>query len=169
VLAAVDAANERQKEVLVDKVVKRFGDDLSGYTFALWGLAFKPDTDDMREAPSLVIVEELLGRNARILAYDPAAMSQARRVFEGRAGVGFAADQNGALTGADALLIVTEWREFRSPDFQLIRGALKQPVIFDGRNLFDPPTISALGFEYYAIGRGDSLRARGQPIPDAAR
>ena len=168
VLVAVDAANERQKKVLVDKVVKRFGDDLTQRTFALWGLAFKPDTDDMREAPSLVLVDELLRRNARIQAYDPAAMPEARRLFEGKDGVGFAPDQNAALIGADALLIMTEWREFRSPDFQLIRKALREPVIFDGRNLFDPPTISALGIEYYAIGRGHSVRAPVAPARDAA-
>ena len=169
VLVAVDAANERQKKVLVDKVVKRFGEDLTERTFALWGLAFKPDTDDMREAPSLVIIDELLRRNARIQAYDPAAMPEARRLFGGTAGVGFAADQNAALTGADALLILTEWREFRSPDFQLILAALRQPVIFDGRNLFDPPTIGALGIEYYAIGRGNPVRAPVAPVPDAGR
>ena len=168
VLAAVHAANERQKKVLVDKVVKRFGEDLSGRTFALWGLAFKPDTDDMREAPSLVVVDELLRRHARVKAYDPAAMPSAKRVFEGVPGISFERDQNSALVGADALLIMTEWREFRSPDFQLILGALTQPVIFDGRNLFDPSTVNALGIEYYAIGRGDSVRAPIEPEADAA-
>jgi UDPglucose 6-dehydrogenase len=163
VLAAVDAANERQKKVLVDKVVERFGNDLSGRTFALWGLAFKPDTDDMREAPSLVVIDELVRRHARIKAYDPAAMPSARRLLEDVPEVSFAPDQNSALAGADALLIITEWREFRSPDFQLILSALGQPVIFDGRNLFDPATVTALGIEYYAIGRGDSVRARVDP------
>jgi UDPglucose 6-dehydrogenase len=150
----------------VDKVVERFGDDLSGRTFALWGLAFKPDTDDMREAPSLVVIDELVRRHARIKAYDPAAMPSARRLLEDVPEVSFAPDQNSALAGADALLIVTEWREFRSPDFQLILSALGQPVIFDGRNLFDPATVTALGIEYYAVGRGDSVRARVDP--DAA-
>jgi UDPglucose 6-dehydrogenase len=158
VLAAVEATNERQKMVLVNKVVERFGEDLSGRTFALWGLAFKPDTDDMREAPSLVIVRELARRRAKLQAYDPAAMPHARRALEGVPGITFAPDQNGALTGADALIIVTEWREFRSPDFQFIRDTLKHPLIFDGRNLFDPATVNALGIEYRAIGRGDSVK-----------
>jgi UDPglucose 6-dehydrogenase len=172
VLAAVEAANERQKMLLVNKVVKRFGEDLGGRTFALWGLAFKPDTDDVREAPSLVVVRELTRRGARLQAYDPAAMPQARRVFDGIKGIAFAPDQNAALAGADALLILTEWREFRSPDFELIRGALKQPLIFDGRNMFDPPTVRALGIEYSAIGRGrQSVRWHGQPTarPDQQR
>ena len=158
VLAAVEAANERQKRVLVDKVVRRFGEDLTGRRFAIWGLAFKPDTDDMREAPSLVVVEELLRRGASINAYDPAAMPRARELFEGAAGITLAHDAQSALAGADALLILTEWREFRSPDFQFILGALRQPVVFDGRNLFDPATVSAQGIEYHAIGRGSSVR-----------
>ncbi len=158
VLAAVEAANERQKRVLVDKVVERFGEDLRGRTFAVWGLAFKPDTDDMREAPSLVVVRELARRGARLRAYDPVAMPTARRVLEDVPEVTFAPDQNGALAGADALLIVTEWREFRSPDFQFIRSALKVPLIFDGRNLFEPADVKAMGIEYWAIGRGDSVR-----------
>jgi len=159
VLTAVDAANERQKRVLVDKVVARFGEDLGRCTFAVWGLAFKPDTDDMREAPSLVILRELARRGARLQAYDPVAMPQARRLLEDVPGITFAADPYVALSAADALLIVTEWREFRSPDFSLIRGALKQPLIFDGRNLFEPATLRGLGFEYCTIGRGDSMRS----------
>jgi UDPglucose 6-dehydrogenase len=159
VLAAIEAANERQKSVLVDNVVARFGEDLRGRTFALWGLAFKPDTDDMREAPSLVIVRELARRGAKLQAYDPVAVAQARRALEGVPGVTFAADQMAALDQADALLIVTEWREFRSPDFDLIRGVLKQPLIFDGRNLFDPAVVKAQGIEYFAIGRGDSVQS----------
>ena len=158
VLAAVEAANERQKRVLVDKVVERFGEDLRGRTFALGGLAFKPDTDDMREAPSLVVVNELARRGAKLQAYDPVAMPQARRELEGVPGITFVLDQTAALAGADALLIVTEWREFRSPDFQFIRGALKHPLIFDGRNLFEPDAVKAFGIEYCAIGRGDSVR-----------
>ncbi len=158
VLAAVENANERQKRVLVDKVIERFGEDLHGRTFALWGLAFKPDTDDMREAPSLVIVRELVRRGAKLQAHDPIAMAQARHALKGVPGVTFAADQTAALTGADALLIATEWREYRSPDFDFIRTALKQPLIFDGRNLFDPAVVKAQGIEYFAIGRGDSVR-----------
>ena len=161
VLAAVEHANERQKRVLVDKVIERFGENLHGRTFALWGLAFKPDTDDMREAPSLVIVRELVRRGAALQAHDPIAMAQARHALQGVPGVTFAADQRAALVGADALLIATEWREYRSPDFDFIREALKQPLIFDGRNLFDPVQVRAQGIEYFAIGRGESVR--GQP------
>ena len=162
VLVAVEAANERQKKVLVDKVVERFGDDLRGRTFALWGLAFKPDTDDMREAPSLVIVAELLQRGARVRAYDPVAMPQARVALGDRPGLGFATDAAAALDGADALLIVTEWREFRSPDFESMRRTLKEPLVFDGRNLFEPSVVKAHGIEYHAVGRGDSLH--GNPL-----
>ncbi len=156
VLVAVESVNERQKHVLVDKVVSRFGEDLQGRTFALWGLAFKPDTDDMREAPSLVVVHELLRRGAQIRAYDPIAIPQARRVLEGVQGLSFAADANGALDGADALLIVTEWREFRSPDFEAIAQRLQRPLVIDGRNLFDPAELRQRGIEYLAIGRGNA-------------
>lgn len=153
VLGAVESANERQKMVLVDKVVRRFGEDLHGRQFALWGLAFKPDTDDMREAPSTVIIHELLRRGATIKAFDPVAMAEARRVLAGVAGIAFVDDQAQALDGSDALLIVTEWRQFRSPDFDRIRTALKQPVVFDGRNLYDPALMAGMGIEYLGIGR----------------
>jgi len=159
VLAAVESVNERQKHVLVDKVVARFGEDLQGRCFALWGLAFKPDTDDMRDAPSLVVVHELLRRGARIRAYDPIAIPQARRVLEGAQGLSFADDANGALDGADALIIVTEWREFRSPDFEAIAHRLARPLVFDGRNLFDPAELRERGIEYVAIGRGSAAVA----------
>lgn len=162
VLAAVERANDRQKKVLVDKVVATFGEALNGRTFALWGLAFKPDTDDMREAPSLVVIRELVRRGATIQAHDPVAMPQARRELEGVAGVSFAADQTSALAGADALLIVTEWREYRSPDFEGIRKALKRPLIFDGRNLFDPAVVKAQGIEYFGVGRGASVQSHPQ-------
>jgi len=154
VLQAVEAANERQKRVLVDKVVARFGADLSGRRFALWGLAFKPNTDDMREAPSRVIVDALLARGASVCAYDPVAMPEARRVLEGARGIDYAASAEAALAGADALLLVTEWKEFRTPDFEGIKTALKQPVVFDGRNLWEPALLKALGIEYHGIGRG---------------
>ena len=154
VLSAVEAANERQKRVLVDKIVARFGEDLAGRTFALWGLAFKPNTDDMREAPSRVIVEALARRGARLAAYDPAAMDEARRLFGSTAGLRFADGQAEALNGADALVVITEWKEFRNPDFEAIKTALRQPVIFDGRNLYDPALMRALGIEYHGIGRG---------------
>ncbi len=152
-LNAVERANERQKTVLVDRIVERFGEDLQGRRFALWGLAFKPDTDDMREAPSRVIVAELLRRGARITAHDPVAMDEARRIFHGVPGIDFAPTPNDALEGADALVVVTEWKAFRSPDFDRLRATLRQPLIFDGRNLFDPQQMSQLGFEYVSIGR----------------
>ena len=153
VLGAVEAANDLQKLVLVDKVVRRFGEDLRGRQFAMWGLAFKPDTDDMREAPSVVIVHELLRRGATIKAYDPVAMAEARRVLGGAAGITFVDGQSQALAGSDALLIVTEWRQFKSPDFEQIRSALKQPVVIDGRNLYDPALMRSHGLDYEGIGR----------------
>ena len=158
VLHAVEAANERQKRVLVDAVVARFGEDLHGRTFALWGLAFKPDTDDMREAPSRVIVAELTRRGAAIRAYDPVAAAVARRVFAAGVNITFVEDQTAALQGADALLVATEWKEFRNPDFELIKKTLKHPVILDGRNLYDPALMQALGIDYSGVGRGSSRR-----------
>jgi len=155
-LQAVEAVNEAQKRRLADKIVARFGEDLSACRFALWGLAFKPNTDDMREAPSLAVIRALIARGARIVAYDPVAMDEARRVL-GDASVVFATSPMAALDGADALVIVTEWKEFRSPDFADIKRRLKQPVIVDGRNLFDPALVKAAGLEYYGIGRGDAL------------
>jgi len=154
VLTAVEEANERQKQLLVDKLVARFGADLRGRHFALWGLAFKPNTDDMREAPSLVIVQELVRRGATVAAYDPVAMPEARRLLGHLAGVDFCDRAEAALEGADALLLVTEWKEFRTPDFDLIKTSLKQPVVFDGRNLYDPVLMKTLGLEHYGIGRG---------------
>jgi UDPglucose 6-dehydrogenase len=153
VLTAVEAANERQKRVLVGKVVARFGEDLTGRHFALWGLAFKPNTDDMREAPSLVVIQELTRRGATVAAYDPVATEEASRVLGPRDDVTLTARADAALHNADALLIVTEWKEFRTPDFDHIKAALKQPVIFDGRNLYDPKLMKALGVEYSGIGR----------------
>jgi UDPglucose 6-dehydrogenase len=156
-LHAVERVNERQKRVLVDRIVERFGEDLRDRRFALWGLAFKPDTDDLREAPSRVIVAELLRHGASVTAYDPEAMDEARRVFAGVERLAFAAAPNEALEGADALVIVTEWKEFRSPDFERMRALLRQPVIFDGRNLFDPTLMRDAGFEYFPIGRRAQL------------
>jgi UDPglucose 6-dehydrogenase len=153
VMTAVQEANEAQKLVLSAKVKKRFGEDLSGRRFALWGLAFKPNTDDMREAPSRAIVRELVAAGALVRAYDPVAMHEAKKVFSGQPGVSFAESAMDAVTGSDALLIATEWKEFRSPDFDAIASALKQPVIFDGRNLYDAPAVRARGFEYHGIGR----------------
>lgn len=153
VLAAVERANERQKRVLVDRIVQRFGEDLSGRTFALWGLAFKPDTDDLREAPSRVIVAELAARGARIVAHDPEAMDGAKRLFADLPAVRFADTPMQALEGADALVIVTEWKAYRSPDFDRMRELLRTPVVLDGRNLFDPWLMRDAGFEYWSIGR----------------
>ncbi len=153
VLQAVEDANEHQKHVLVDKVVRRFGADLNGRRFAVWGLAFKPNTDDMREAPSRVIVDELFKRGAKVTAYDPVAMHEAQRVFGDDSRLAFAEQPMAALDGADALIIVTEWKEFRSPDFDAIRAKLLTPVIFDGRNIFSPELPRAAGIEYHGIGR----------------
>jgi UDPglucose 6-dehydrogenase len=153
VLEAVEAANEVQKSILTQKIVARFGNDLSGMTFALWGLAFKPNTDDMREAPSRVVIAELLARGARVCAYDPVAIHEAKRVFINEPRVSYAEDPVAALKGADALVIVTEWKEFRSPDFEVIKARLKNPVVFDGRNLYEPATVRAAGLEYFAVGR----------------
>jgi UDPglucose 6-dehydrogenase len=154
VLDAVEAANDVQKQVLVQRVVQRFGEDLKGRTFAVWGLAFKPNTDDMREAPSRVVVEELTRRGARVQAYDPVAMPEAQRVLGHVAGFTTVPSAQAALEGADALLIVTEWREFRTPDFEHIKATLKQPLVLDGRNLYEPELMQAMGLEYVGIGRG---------------
>ncbi len=152
-LAAVEQVNRAQKSVLTQKIVKRFGEKLAGKTFALWGLAFKPNTDDMREAPSLVLIDELAKRGANITAFDPVAMQEAKKMLANYPNVRFAADAHAALENADALVVVTEWKTFRSPDFDFIRQTLNSPVIFDGRNLFEPEAMRALGFEYYPIGR----------------
>jgi UDPglucose 6-dehydrogenase len=154
VLAAVEKANERQKLVLVDKVLARFGEDLTGLHFALWGLSFKPDTDDMREAPSRVIIAELMRLGASIVAYDPAAIDEAKRIFgASHPQISYAAQPMAALDDADALIIVTEWKEFRSPDFETIKSKLKSPIIFDGRNIFDLHDDGLKGIEYFGIGR----------------
>ncbi|MBY0467392.1 MAG: UDP-glucose/GDP-mannose dehydrogenase family protein [Burkholderiaceae bacterium] len=153
VLTAVEAANDRQKHVLVDKVVKRFGNDLSGRQFAVWGLSFKPNTDDMRDAPSRVVIVELAQRGATIKAYDPVAITEAKRVLDGTQGLTFVENQTQALEGSDALVIITEWKEFKSPDFDAIKALLKQPVVIDGRNLYEPAYMRTLGIEYTSIGR----------------
>jgi UDPglucose 6-dehydrogenase len=150
-LKATDAVNNQQKRMLVDRVREHFGGDLAGRTLAVWGLAFKPRTDDMREAPSLVVIEELLAGGARVQAHDPEALKSARQVFGDR--IGYYATNYDALAGADALIILTEWNEFRHPNFHRIKAALKQPTIFDGRNLYDPELMRALDFRYYSIGR----------------
>lgn len=153
VLTAVEEANDAQKLVLVDKITRRYGHDLSGKHFALWGLAFKPNTDDMREATSRVVLAELFERGATVTAYDPVAMDEARRIFDDEPRLRYAASPMEALDGAQALVIVTEWKEFRSPDFGRIRAALKDPVVFDGRNLYEPALVKAAGLDYEPIGR----------------
>ncbi len=153
VLNAVEDANDAQKHVLTAKTVKRFGNDLSGRKFAVWGLAFKPNTDDMREAPSRYLLADLFAAGATVVAYDPVAMHEARRVFGDEPRLSYAESPMAALDGADALLIVTEWKEFRSPDFEAIKAKLKQPVIFDGRNLYEPKQVRQFGIDYQAIGR----------------
>lgn len=153
VLQAVELANEAQKRVLGAKVMQRFGADLRGKHFALWGLAFKANTDDMRKASSLEVIRDLLDAGATLCAYDPVAIPQAKLCFPNDDRVRFAHNPSDALEQADALIIVTEWREFRSPDFDLIQAKLKSPVIFDGRNLYDPKQIRGRNMEYFAIGR----------------
>ena len=153
VLQAVEAANDAQKHVLGNKVLARFGGDLKGKHFALWGLAFKANTDDMREATSREVVKDLLAAGATVTAYDPQAMAEARHCFPDEPRLRYAENQTAALDNADALVIVTEWKEFRSPDFDTIKAKLKQALIFDGRNLYDPALVRAMGFEYLAIGR----------------
>ena len=150
-LTGVEEVNERQKGLLFEKVKKHFGDDLSRLTFAIWGLAFKPRTDDMRDAPSIVVIKALLDAGSRVQAFDPEAMEEARKIFGDR--IQYTHRNYDALHGAAALLILTEWNEFRRPDFARIKGLLKQPVIFDGRNIFDPADLRKLGFTYYSIGR----------------
>ncbi|MBP9713973.1 MAG: UDP-glucose/GDP-mannose dehydrogenase family protein [Sterolibacterium sp.] len=152
-LQAVEVANEAQKQVLPGKIVQRYGEDLAGRHFALWGLAFKPNTDDMREAPSRVLIDALLARGATVCAYDPVAIEESQRIYANEPRLRYAANPMGVLAGADALLIVTEWRAFQSPDFAMIKATLKSPVIFDGRNLYDPAQVRAAGLEYYSIGR----------------
>ena len=152
-LKAVEEVNDLQKFVLPKKIKKQFGESLKGKHFALWGLAFKPNTDDMREASSRVLIDELIKAGATITAYDPVAMDEGKRIFKDEKNITFADTQDEALKNADALIIVTEWTEFRSPDFALIKASLKSPMIFDGRNLYDPKAVRALGFNYYPIGR----------------
>lgn len=153
VLDAVEVANDKQKQRLVQKVVSEFGEDLTGRRFAMWGLAFKPNTDDMREAPSQVIIEALTERGAKVVAFDPVSAHEAGRIMGHIEGLSFATDMMDALDDADALLIVTEWKMFRAPEFGDIRKRLKAPMIFDGRNMYDPAWLREQGFTYHAIGR----------------
>jgi UDPglucose 6-dehydrogenase len=151
ILTAVEAVNSAQKHVLLDRVVELFGEDLSNQTFAVWGLSFKPETDDMREAPSLVVVDGLAQRGARVRVHDPEAMHAARDHFGDR--VDYCADNYDAVKGADGLLILTEWRPYRRPDFEKLGALLGRKLVLDGRNLFEPARMQELGFEYISIGR----------------
>ncbi|MFN3544426.1 MAG: UDP-glucose dehydrogenase family protein [Thiobacillus sp.] len=153
VLDAVEEANDAQKQVLIKKLTARLGSDLKGKRFAMWGLAFKPNTDDMREAPSRTMLEALWAMGATVSAYDPAAMEETRRIYGERADLLLVDSPMDALKGADALLIVTEWKVFRSPNFDTMKSLLNAPVIFDGRNLYEPTAMRAMGFEYFPIGR----------------
>jgi UDPglucose 6-dehydrogenase len=150
-LKAVETVNQRQKGLLVEKVKRHFGSKLAGLTFAVWGLAFKPRTDDMRDAPAITVIEALMEAGAQVHAYDPEAMEEAKKVFGAR--VRYANRNYDALDGASALLVLTEWNEFRRPDFARIKRLLQRPVIFDGRNIYDPVDLAKLGFTYYSIGR----------------
>jgi UDPglucose 6-dehydrogenase len=164
-LRAVESVNERQKAVLVQKLRTHFSDTLGGRTFALWGLAFKPNTDDMREAPSRIVIDALLAAGAAVRAYDPVASGEARRLYANTPCADrllFCSDAYEAATGADALLIATEWKEFRSPDYDRLKSVLLAPLIFDGRNLYDPALMQRLGFDYFAIGRGRVPQAEPQ-------
>jgi UDPglucose 6-dehydrogenase len=152
VLHAVDEVNEAQKKILFRKINTRLG-DIKGKTFALWGLAFKPNTDDMREAPSVVLIRDLIAAGASVQAYDPAAAHEAQKIFAKDTKLKICDSAMAAVEGADALAIVTEWQEFRSPDFAAIKAKLKTPAIFDGRNLYDPAVVKGYGLEYYPVGR----------------
>ena len=161
ILEAVEAVNREQKTILIEKITKRFGNDLSKHRFAMWGLAFKPNTDDMREAPSRFIISELVKRGAQVVAHDPVAMTEAQHALEldfqtkpdELKRVSLVKTPEDALAGASALIIVTEWKAFRSPDFDHLKQAMQNPIIFDGRNLYEPQSMTELGFEYYGIGR----------------
>ncbi len=157
-ISAVDQVNQKQKQVLFDKINQRFEGNLKGKTFALWGLAFKPNTDDMREASSRTLMGQLWKSGAIIRAYDPVAMEECEHIYGKRDDLTLCANANQALEDSDALIIVTEWTEFRSPDYEHIKSTLANPVIFDGRNLYDPAHLKKQGIEYFAIGRGDSIK-----------
>jgi len=158
---AVERVNNRQKSILGDKIIAHFGGSLAGKTIALWGLAFKPKTDDMREAPSCVLMEQVWAAGGKVRAFDPEALGETRRIFGDREDLVLCDSAIDALEGADALAVVTEWQEFRSPDFEQVAEKLTEPTVFDGRNIYDPETLDQYGFAYYAIGR--PLNKRGNP------
>jgi UDPglucose 6-dehydrogenase len=151
IIKAADSANKKQRQIFINKITNKFGKDLSGKTFGVWGLAFKPKTNDMREAPAITIINALLDMGAKVKAYDPKAEDSAKFYFKDK--IEYTKTSYEALEGADALIILTEWNEFRRPDMERIKGLLKQPVIFDGRNLYEPKRMQEKGFEYYLIGR----------------
>ncbi|SDR99431.1 UDPglucose 6-dehydrogenase [Halopseudomonas xinjiangensis] len=157
-LTAVEAVNERQKSRLFEQISHHFNGDVTGKTFAVWGLSFKPNTDDMRAASSRVLMELLWQHGAVVQAFDPEAMEETQRIYGHRRDLRLMGTKEAALSGADALVVVTEWRDFKAPDFEYVRAALSTPVIFDGRNLYDPQRMEAQGFDYYGIGRGKSVR-----------
>ena len=152
-LESVESVNDRQKHILFEKLNRHFNGDLSGKTFAIWGLAFKPNTDDMREAPSRVLMEALWAQGAKVQAYDPVAMDEARHLYPDTSHLKLAGTALDAVTGADALIINTEWQEFRSPDWNSIKKHLTEAVVFDGRNLYEPDVLAAQNIQYYCIGR----------------
>ena len=160
IVNSVDEVNEKQKERLAELIIQHYdgASSVSGKHFALWGLAFKPKTDDMREAPSITLINRLLELGAKVTAYDPEAVEVAKGIFGDREGLEFALSSYDALEAASALIIVTEWNEFRRPDFERIKQSLKEPLIFDGRNLFKPVSMAEKGFSYYSIGRKPIIR-----------
>ena len=160
ILRAVNAVNIRQKSRLFEQIKHHFGRNLKGKTFALWGLSFKPNTDDMREAPSRVLMEQIWAAGANVQAFDPEAMHETQRIYGTRPELRLMDTKEAALKGADALVIVTEWRDFKAPDFMLIKQSLSEAVIFDGRNLFEPTRLARQGIAYYGIGRGLSVKDR---------
>ncbi len=168
ILAATQQINERQRQLLVQRLVARLGEDLSGHVIGLWGLAFKPGTDDLREAPALVIIDELLARGATVRAFDPVAMPAVAARWPGRRGLELVEGPLAAAQGSSALLVVTEWREFRSPDFAELRAAMRRPLLLDGRNLYDPAQLLELGFEHLAIGRAAAAIAEDTAEPEQA-
>ena len=154
---AIEKINARQKGILVEKLLKYFNGDLKGKTIALWGLAFKPKTDDMREAPSHNILDLLWKNGVKVQAYDPVAMNEARRIYGSKDNLIFCETAEKALANADALMVITEWDEFKNPDFELIKNKLKNKVVFDGRNIYSPEKMLSLGIEYHCIGRSQCV------------
>ena len=157
ILNAVESRNQKQKHYLLDKIVQHYGTDLTGKTFALWGLSFKPNTDDMREAPARVLMENLWQMGAKVRAFDPEAMHECERIYGNREDLQLCGTRDSALAGADALIIATEWQQFKTLDFNMVSNSLREPVVFDGRNLYHPLDMAEAGFEYYCVGRPQSV------------